>query len=363
MQVKTSLGIWAFGSMATRFVPGGYQPRVDRRDDRAEGRSRGRGSRRPDRRLRVPLSERACSGQSGRGAGGARRARHLLPGERPPPRLALRPGRPQLTGRRRPGRRRSAGRSTRSTSQASSARTSSSGPGSRGTTTRSRRRTGELGAVPRRDRPGRAAGKERGVTIFLEHKNSEPAMKILMRNVGMTLHVIHTLRRQGLDNVRAGHGACRAADVAGPIFYQQERIGRGFSPFRMIKFRTMVTDAAQRGGQITAGRDARVTPVGRILRRLKIDELPQIHQRAARRYEPGGTATGSAALRRTVPRRLPLPIDRAAGDHGPGIIEFRDEQAVLGQAADPEQEYIQRVLPLKIALSREYLDACRCGTI
>jgi xylose isomerase len=47
-----------------------------------------------------------------------------------------------------------------------------------------------------------AQAKERGVTIFLEHKNSEPAMKILMRNVGMTLHVIHTLRRQGLDNIQ-----------------------------------------------------------------------------------------------------------------------------------------------------------------
>ena len=43
--------------------------------------------------------------------------------------------------------------------------------------------------------------KERGVTVFLEHKNSEPAMKILMRNIGMTLHVIHSLRRQGIDNV------------------------------------------------------------------------------------------------------------------------------------------------------------------
>jgi xylose isomerase len=42
---------------------------------------------------------------------------------------------------------------------------------------------------------------DRGVTVLLEHKNSEPAMKILMRNVGMTLHVIHTLRRDGLDNV------------------------------------------------------------------------------------------------------------------------------------------------------------------
>ena len=54
------------------------------------------------------------------------------------------------------------------------------------------------------DGVGQAAGhaKDRGVTVFLEHKNSEPAMKILMRNVGMTLHVIHTLRRDGLDNVK-----------------------------------------------------------------------------------------------------------------------------------------------------------------
>jgi xylose isomerase len=53
------------------------------------------------------------------------------------------------------------------------------------------------------DGVGEAAShaKDNGVTVFLEHKNSEPAMKILMRNVGMTLHVIHTLRRQGIDNV------------------------------------------------------------------------------------------------------------------------------------------------------------------
>ena len=53
------------------------------------------------------------------------------------------------------------------------------------------------------DGVGQAAqhAKDQGVTVFLEHKNSEPAMKILMRNVGMTLHVIHSLRRQGIDNV------------------------------------------------------------------------------------------------------------------------------------------------------------------
>jgi xylose isomerase len=54
------------------------------------------------------------------------------------------------------------------------------------------------------DGVGEAAqhAKDQGVTVFLEHKNSEPAMKILMRNIGMTLHVIHTLRKQGLDNIQ-----------------------------------------------------------------------------------------------------------------------------------------------------------------
>src|SRR5262249_47593560 len=54
------------------------------------------------------------------------------------------------------------------------------------------------------DGVGRVAARcgDTGVTLFLEHKNSEPAMKIFMRNVGMTLHVIHKLRAQGIDNVK-----------------------------------------------------------------------------------------------------------------------------------------------------------------
>ena len=91
--MKTSLGIWALGSMVTRFVPGGYQPqwagettaeRVPRAID---------GSGRPHRRLRVPLPAGARRRQPRRGARGARRARHLLHRDGPPPRPALRQGR------------------------------------------------------------------------------------------------------------------------------------------------------------------------------------------------------------------------------------------------------------------------------
>ena len=66
--MKTSLGIWAFGAMATRFNPGGYKPRARRRDDRREGADGRRGARRPDGRLRVPLPAGALARQPRRGA-------------------------------------------------------------------------------------------------------------------------------------------------------------------------------------------------------------------------------------------------------------------------------------------------------
>src|SRR5579872_4265602 len=65
-------------------------------------------------------------------------------------------------------------------------------------------------------------------------------------------------------------------DSAGPIFFRQERIGRAFRPFLIYKFRTMVKQAPQLGLAITVGQDARITRMGRLLRRTKIDELPQL---------------------------------------------------------------------------------------
>ena len=65
-------------------------------------------------------------------------------------------------------------------------------------------------------------------------------------------------------------------DSSGAIFFRQERLGMSFKPFHILKFRTMVHDADERGGLITAGNDPRITRVGRVLRETKIDELPQL---------------------------------------------------------------------------------------
>ena len=67
-------------------------------------------------------------------------------------------------------------------------------------------------------------------------------------------------------------------DDPGPVFYRQVRIGRDGKPFRIFKFRSMVTDADKKGLAITVGRDNRITRVGAILRKTKLDELPQIFQ-------------------------------------------------------------------------------------
>ena len=65
-------------------------------------------------------------------------------------------------------------------------------------------------------------------------------------------------------------------DSPGPIFFRQERMGRGFRPFSILKFRTMVQEAPSKGRQITIGSDPRITRIGHFLRKSKIDELPQL---------------------------------------------------------------------------------------
>jgi lipopolysaccharide/colanic/teichoic acid biosynthesis glycosyltransferase len=144
-------------------------------------------------------------------------------------------------------------------------------------------------------------------------------------------------------------------DSRGPVFFRQERIGQGFGPFGIYKFRSMVKDAPQRGGLLTAGADPRVTSIGRLLRKTKFDELPQLIN----------VLVGEMSLVGPRPevRRY---VDLFQSDYEeilcvrPGItdlasVKYRDESSVLMNATDPEKEYITRVLPDKIALAKEYV--------
>src|SRR5882724_6515035 len=144
-------------------------------------------------------------------------------------------------------------------------------------------------------------------------------------------------------------------DSAGPIFFRQERIGKRFRPFFIYKFRTMVENAAQIGTEITYGNDPRITRIGRLLRKTKIDELPKIIN----------VLKGEMSLVGPRPEiRQYVELFRKDYEEilkiRPGItdlasVKYRDEAAVLEQSENPEEEYLRRVLPDKINLSKEYI--------
>jgi lipopolysaccharide/colanic/teichoic acid biosynthesis glycosyltransferase len=137
-------------------------------------------------------------------------------------------------------------------------------------------------------------------------------------------------------------------DSPGPVFFRQERVGQGGRVFRIHKFRTMVTNAELRGLQITVGADARVTRVGQWLRKYKLDELPQLldvwlgHMSLVgpRPEVPRYVACYPADVREVVLSVRPGITDRAS-------IEFKDENEILGRAADPHLAYVNEVLPIK----------------
>ena len=145
-------------------------------------------------------------------------------------------------------------------------------------------------------------------------------------------------------------------DSSGPVFFRQVRIGKAGKPFRIYKFRTMVSDAEQKGMQITVGQDNRVTRIGKVLRKYKIDELPQLIN----------VILGDMSLvgpRPEVPRyvaKWPADVREEILSARPGItdfasIEFKDENALLAGAQDPEKVYVEQILPVKIDYYLKYV--------
>lgn len=141
----------------------------------------------------------------------------------------------------------------------------------------------------------------------------------------------------------------------GPVLFQHERVGLDGRIFRMLKFRTMVTDAGT-GLPLTIGADARITTIGRLLRRFKLDELPQLVN----------VARGDMSLvgpRPEVPKYVALytPEQRRVlallpGITDPASAEYVDEANLLALAEDPERTYIEEVMPRKLQLNLAYAE-------
>ena len=144
------------------------------------------------------------------------------------------------------------------------------------------------------------------------------------------------------------------SEDGGPVFFRQERVGHRGRVFRIWKFRTMVPDAAARGLPLTVGRDPRVTRVGGWLRRLKLDELPQLLNVLVgdmtlvgpRPEVPCYVASYDAEQRRVL-ELVPGVTDEAS-------IRYVAEAALLAAALDPERVYVSEIVPDKIRLNLAY---------
>lgn len=145
-------------------------------------------------------------------------------------------------------------------------------------------------------------------------------------------------------------------DSRGGVFYRQVRVGRYGKDFRLYKFRSMRTDSDKKGLITIGGRDSRITRIGYYLRKYKIDELPQLinvligdmsfvgPRPEVRRYVNLYTADQLKVL-----------------DVRPGItdvasIKYRNENEILGSVENPDDYYINTIMPDKLALNLDYLN-------
>jgi lipopolysaccharide/colanic/teichoic acid biosynthesis glycosyltransferase len=145
-------------------------------------------------------------------------------------------------------------------------------------------------------------------------------------------------------------------DSRGPTFYRGSRAGLWGKPFRIVKFRTMVTNADQIGGPSTSADDPRITRVGAVLRRFKLDELPQLLN----------VLLGDMSLVGPRPEVLSetldyTPEERRLFEVRPGItdwasIRFRNEAEILRGSSDPHRTYCELIRPEKMRLALAYVD-------
>ncbi len=155
----------------------------------------------------------------------------------------------------------------------------------------------------------------------------------------------------------AGVAATVRATSPGPVIFSQSRLGRHGRPFRMYKFRSMVVDADRQGARVTAGGDPRITPIGRILRRTKLDELPQLWNVLKGDMSLVGPRPEVPEFASMFPRQYQSILRVRPGITHRATLAFRSEESILAddQVREPRRFYIDRVMPRKLAMYEEYL--------
>jgi lipopolysaccharide/colanic/teichoic acid biosynthesis glycosyltransferase len=143
-------------------------------------------------------------------------------------------------------------------------------------------------------------------------------------------------------------------DSRGPVFFRQPRVGKDGVMFNIVKFRTIVDDA--QGSLLTVGHDLRITPVGRFLRRHKLDEFPQLFNVVAGTMSLVGPRPEVARYVDCYPPDVRSVVLSVA----PGItdwasIYYKEENSLLSRSSNPEAAYLENILPTKLKYNMRYV--------
>lgn len=148
-------------------------------------------------------------------------------------------------------------------------------------------------------------------------------------------------------------------DSEGPVFYRQERITTYGRPFRIFKFRTMVKDADKLGAAVTEHNDPRISRAGNKLRKVRLDELPQLFNVLLGDMSFVGVRPEVAKYVNRYTDEMNATLLLPAGITSPASIEYKDEDEVIekfkGSGRSIDNIYIEEVLPDKMKYNLEYI--------
>ena len=144
-----------------------------------------------------------------------------------------------------------------------------------------------------------------------------------------------------------------ATESPGGVFYRQERITTYGKKFRIHKFRTMVANADQIGTMITVSGDSRITPTGSLLRKYRLDELPQVFDVLVGNMSFVGTRPEATKYVKKYTKEMRATLLLPAGITSEASIRYRDEAKLLDVAENVDKVYIEQVLPAKMEYNLE----------
>lgn len=137
-------------------------------------------------------------------------------------------------------------------------------------------------------------------------------------------------------------------DSPGEVFYRQERVTQYGKIFRIHKFRTMVSNADKIGSQVTTDNDKRITSIGRVLRKYRLDELPQLLDVLNGSMSYVGTRPEVPKYVEKYTAEMKATLLLPAGITSEASIRYKDEAKLLDDRADVDKVYVEKVLPKKM---------------